>query len=207
MRSEVGSPSPQAITRPRRRYFRLWEELAVLTAHRGLCIYCLASSEVKDHVIPFARGGDDALHNLAPACDDCNDSKNDRTPLEFAAFRLSPGVWGRHGHPGSGQLVDEFDRFRRSYPVWMERIEITQIELLNRQRREWFRNDVSSTYFSSWPQPTIRVKAAIYRHFYGSHVAAAEKAGWPTESSAPFRILRPRDWHARSERPSDWVRL
>ncbi|MEG8277112.1 HNH endonuclease [Streptomyces sp. AHA2] len=193
--------------RPRRRYFPLWEELAVLTAHGGRCVYCLAPSEVKDHVIPYARGGDDDLHNLAPACEPCNESKGNRTPMEFAALRLSPGHWGPRGHPGNGQLRDEFDRMRHTYMVWVDRIEFTHIELLNPRRRAWFKHDFRSTHFNAPTTPTIRVKAAICRAFYTHRIAAAEAAEWPTDSWPPFRIIQPRQWHAPSDHPSDWRSL
>ncbi|MFE3085698.1 HNH endonuclease [Streptomyces albidoflavus] len=193
----------------RRRYFALWEELAVLTAHDGRCVYCLAPSQVKDHVIPFSRGGDDELHNLAPACNACNAVKNGRTPLEFAALTLNPGVWPAGGHPGGGRLRDELDDLRRRYEIWMERIEFTQVELLNPRRRAWFEHDTSRTYFNARSTPTIRVKAAICRAFGIASVAdAAEATGWPTDSFPPFRVIQPRNWHEPlSEAPSDWHRV
>ncbi|MFF9524887.1 HNH endonuclease [Streptomyces achromogenes] len=171
-------------------------------------MYCLAPSEVKDHVIPYARGGDDDLHNLVPACDACNDSKGDRTPLEFAALRLNPGVWGPPGHPGGGRLGEEFEWLRQIYMVWVDRIEHTHIELLNPRRRAWFQNDLRSTHYNTRVSPTVRVRAAIYRGFFTQHVAAAEAAGWPADTRAPFRIFQPREWWAEiSDQPSDWRTL
>lgn len=38
---------------------------------------------VVDHFIPEARGGTDASHNLMPACDRCNSSKQDHSPLDW----------------------------------------------------------------------------------------------------------------------------
>lgn len=207
MTTQASGRSARRTPRPRRRYFPLWEELAVLTAHGGRCVYCLAPSEVKDHVIPYARGGDDDLHNLAPACVACNEAKGDRTPLEFAALRVNPGVWGPPGHPGNGRLGDEFERLRHSYTVWMDRLEFTHIELLHPRRRAWFQRDLSSTYFNAPSTPTIRVKAAIYRASQAHHLVAAEAAGWPSTAWPPFRVFRPRQWHEPlSEDPSDWRR-
>ncbi|GGU31583.1 HNH endonuclease [Streptomyces lavendofoliae] len=208
MISEAGAERLGQRRRPRRRYFPLWEELAVLTAHGGRCVYCLAPSEVKDHVIPLARGGDDAPRNLVPACNACNDAKGDRTPLEFAALRLHPGVWKPGGHPGSQRLVNEFDRLRHTYPIWVERIEFTQIEIVDSRRRAWFHHDLRSTYFNAPTTPTIRVKAAICRALGAGHTAAAQAAGWPTETRPPFRVLQPRQWHQTlSEDPRDWHRV
>lgn len=193
--------------RPRRRYFPLWEELVVLTAHNGRCVYCLAPSEVKDHVIPYARGGDDDLHNLVPACVVCNLAKGDRTPLEFAALSLNPGVWRLARHPGGGRLRDELDDLRRRYEVWMERIEFTQLEVLNPRRRAWFRHDLTSTYFNSKTQPTIRVRAAIFRTIYARCIEAAGASGWTTKSRPPFRIIQQRNWGSQSDHPSDWTSI
>ncbi|MGW5123807.1 HNH endonuclease [Streptomyces sp. NPDC004069] len=179
----------------------------MLSAHDGRCVYCLAPSEVKDHVIPYARGGDDDLHNLAPACTDCNFSKGDRTPLEFATLGLNPGVWGLAGHPGRGQLRDELDNLRRRYEIWIERIEFTQVELINPRRRAWFEHNLTSTYFNAKTQPTIRMKAAIFRAIYTRYIATAAATGWTINGSPPFRIIQPRKWGHESERPSDWVSI
>ncbi len=40
-----------------------------------------------DHVIPLARGGKHALHNLAPSCAKCNCSKHDLMPHEWLERR------------------------------------------------------------------------------------------------------------------------
>ncbi|MEU6164884.1 HNH endonuclease [Streptomyces tanashiensis] len=204
LNSEGVVPEP----RSRRRYFPLWEELSVLTAHDGRCVYCLAPSEVKDHVIPFARGGDDDVHNLVPACVACNLAKGDRTPLEFAALRLNPGTCSQ-GHPGKGLLRDELEDLRRRYETWVERIEFTQVELLYPRRSAWFKHDLAQTYFNAREQPTIRVKAAIFRAHYHRHIAKAAATGWGIDPrSFPFRIIQLRPWGADlSEDPGDWVSI
>lgn len=75
----------------------------------GLCAYCgmsLMSDDavrrndgrvpsgtsrmVVDHVVPRARGGKDAIGNLAPACSDCNCIKGSRS-VEWLAARLANG--------------------------------------------------------------------------------------------------------------------
>lgn len=40
-----------------------------------------------DHIVPVAHGGPDHLSNYAPACPSCNNSKNDKSLLEFMATR------------------------------------------------------------------------------------------------------------------------
>ena len=59
--------------------WRTWEELDWFS-----CTYCDAAlgemvvGEV-DHVIPVSRGGTHSLHNLTPACAECNRGKSDRS--------------------------------------------------------------------------------------------------------------------------------
>jgi 5-methylcytosine-specific restriction endonuclease McrA len=48
------------------------------------CAYCRkACRPTIDHVIPIARGGVDAAHNVVPACKACNCSKRDRLLSEW----------------------------------------------------------------------------------------------------------------------------
>jgi hypothetical protein len=55
------------------------------------CAYCQVPlgllTMVPDHRIPLARGGDLTLANLAPACEECNDSKGALTDKEFIDLR------------------------------------------------------------------------------------------------------------------------
>lgn len=50
----------------------------------GMCVYCAASADTFDHVIPLARGGSHSFENLVPACAQCNRSKHAKTPEEWA---------------------------------------------------------------------------------------------------------------------------
>ncbi|MFD4631699.1 HNH endonuclease [Streptomyces sp. NPDC058284] len=204
MSEQLPSGPGRSSGRPRRRYFPLWEELTVLTAHDGRCVYCLAPSEVKDHVIPYARGGGDDPHNLVPACVACNLGKGERTPLEFAAVSLNPGTWRPGRHPGRGRLHDELDDLRRRYEVWVERIEFTQVEVLNPRRRAWFQHDLRNTYFNTKVPPTIRVRAAVFRGFNAAYLAKAATSGWTTGHWPPFRIYQHRQWGVESLDPADW---
>lgn len=48
------------------------------------CVYCgRGAGMVVDHFVPEARGGTDEARNLMPACDRCNSSKQDHSPLEW----------------------------------------------------------------------------------------------------------------------------
>lgn len=59
----------------------------------GRCVYCGATKDlVVDHVMPHSRGGSDAEHNLAPACEPCNQEKGDLTPTEWRMWRDRAGL-------------------------------------------------------------------------------------------------------------------
>lgn len=51
------------------------------------CQYCdyKGSKITIDHVLPRSRGGEDTWQNLVASCLDCNNSKDNRTPEEWAA--------------------------------------------------------------------------------------------------------------------------
>ncbi|UYL86355.1 HNH endonuclease [Microbacterium phage Jovita] len=50
------------------------------------CVYCgRGAGMVVDHFVPEARGGTDEPHNLMPACDRCNSSKQDHAPEAWMA--------------------------------------------------------------------------------------------------------------------------
>lgn len=41
-----------------------------------------------DHLLPISRGGTHTMDNLTLACRACNAGKSDKTPEEFAAYKL-----------------------------------------------------------------------------------------------------------------------
>ena len=47
------------------------------------CVYCGSPAQQMDHVNPKSRGGSSDDDNLVPACAECNNAKNDMTPLEW----------------------------------------------------------------------------------------------------------------------------
>jgi hypothetical protein len=52
------------------------------------CIYCNASDPSRwDHFHPVTKGGDTIIGNLVPACQRCDDSKQDRTLEEWVNSR------------------------------------------------------------------------------------------------------------------------
>jgi hypothetical protein len=76
----------------------------------GRCEYCRMTQEIQgaefhvEHVLPRAKGGSDALDNLALACPSCNLRKADRT--EHADPRS--GRAERLYHPRRDQWKDHF---------------------------------------------------------------------------------------------------
>ncbi|MCB1278444.1 HNH endonuclease [Prosthecobacter sp.] len=49
------------------------------------CIYCAEKTAKRwDHLYPVSKGGDTSLGNLVPACDSCDDSKQDKTLDEWS---------------------------------------------------------------------------------------------------------------------------
>lgn len=57
---------------------------SIKDAFRNRCVYCgkVATLE-QDHVIPLSKGGKHAIHNIVPACRECNASKADRAAPPF----------------------------------------------------------------------------------------------------------------------------
>lgn len=47
------------------------------------CSYCGGVAEVRDHIVPVAKGGTDSWDNLTPACGKCNAEKGDTSLLMF----------------------------------------------------------------------------------------------------------------------------
>lgn len=67
---------------------------ALVAEHHSRCFYCGEQYSVlwQDHLIPRARGGDDSLDNIVPACRRCNILKRDRTAEEFFAYLEERGL-------------------------------------------------------------------------------------------------------------------
>lgn len=75
-----------------RRFAKLWRPAVRLTRRNVMlrdgyrCQYCGRRGPDQglniDHVVPRARGGQDAWENLVTACEPCNRRKGERTPTE-----------------------------------------------------------------------------------------------------------------------------
>lgn len=58
----------------------------VMSLHNNTCIYCGGIATGKDHVVPVTSGGRDVIHNVVPACIDCNRKKS-AIPVEVWVTR------------------------------------------------------------------------------------------------------------------------
>lgn len=64
------------------------EEWALVRdGYHGLCVYCHAPSDRKDHVTPLSRGGSNDIENIVPACRSCNSRKHRMPLLVWLAVR------------------------------------------------------------------------------------------------------------------------
>ncbi|MGW4599562.1 HNH endonuclease [Streptomyces sp. NPDC004457] len=111
---------------------KTWQWLMVLTAHRGLCVYCGRSSATTiDHETPIAGTGADVWWNFVPACEDCNRWKKGRTARRWVAdldlhHRYPKERFATRGMPP------------RVYAGITRRVERVQREIADMDRREWF---------------------------------------------------------------------
>lgn len=64
---------------------RPWQRLraAVLARDNYTCVYCGREATDADHILPKAKGGEDALYNLVAACSDCNGQKSDKLDVRL----------------------------------------------------------------------------------------------------------------------------
>ena len=71
--------------------FSQWQQVLDSYGHR--CAYCGVKSDhlTVDHVIPVARGGQDTMANVVPACQHCNCSKGAKTPEERFGMGVCSG--------------------------------------------------------------------------------------------------------------------
>jgi len=65
--------------------FDEWHTILARFNHR--CAYCLAQADLQvEHMTPLSRGGRHETENIVPACRRCNQTKNSKNLLEFAAY-------------------------------------------------------------------------------------------------------------------------
>lgn len=56
------------------------------------CSYCGGAGGTVDHIIPRCRGGEDAVMNIAGACNGCNSRKGSRDLMTYLRLRRSHGA-------------------------------------------------------------------------------------------------------------------
>ncbi|MGW1759636.1 HNH endonuclease [Streptomyces mirabilis] len=106
----------------------------VLTAHRGLCVYCGRSrAATLEHEKPIADRGADIWWNFVPSCMDCNRWKNGRSAKKWVR-----DMDLHHRYPEVGFAK----RAMRPevYAGITRRVERAQREIADPDRRDWFRH-------------------------------------------------------------------
>ncbi|AVR56795.1 HNH endonuclease [Microbacterium phage Elva] len=89
---------------------------------RWRCVYCgRGAGMVVDHFVPEARGGEDTVWNLVPACDRCNSSKQAHEPgpwMEAVGVPMArqAALWRVLHLPEAVVLEVPADRFELDYP-------------------------------------------------------------------------------------------
>ena len=64
----------------------------ILEMYANRCAYCGSKQDIQqDHVIPISRGGGTTMNNIVPACRKCNQSKKDKTPIEWLIMQRRTG--------------------------------------------------------------------------------------------------------------------
>lgn len=82
----------------------------LLDNHSKQCVYCGSREHLTiDHYIPRSRGGTSDLENLVLACNDCNNAKGDKLPLEFV-WSKTDGNSKQRGSDSGDQAVSHDGR-------------------------------------------------------------------------------------------------
>jgi len=77
------------------------------------CIYCGAPNPNRwDHFHPVTKGGDTVIGNLVPACQRCDDSKQDRTLEEWVSSRSKHRPTKRR----LKKIQSDFRKYQRKHP-------------------------------------------------------------------------------------------
>lgn len=64
-----------------------WSRAGVLRRDQHICGYCSSPNGFTvDHINPLSRGGRNRWENTVACCNDCNQRKGDRTPVEAGMF-------------------------------------------------------------------------------------------------------------------------
>ncbi|MCX4909605.1 HNH endonuclease [Streptomyces sp. NBC_00878] len=120
----------------------------VLTAHRGICVYCGRSrATTLDHERPVAERGADIWWNFVPACDGCNRWKNGRTARNWVRDMDLHHRYPKVGFTSRAMRPEVYVGIPR-------RVERVQGEIADIDRRDWFRHH--------YGRETHRVKAGMF---------------------------------------------
>lgn len=159
----------------------VWEELVVLCANGGQCLYCGSESQEKDHVIPFEDGGSDELKNLLPICGTCNKKKGKKNPAVWHVAMDLTLRWHGDGSVLDGASLGN-KSLRELYLLThlqvleaLEEIELVQAEVVDERRLAWFRR-----HFQHWGYGSPGWGTAVIRSKYGHKIQEGKESGYPT---------------------------
>lgn len=65
----------------------------LIRLYNSPCLFCGTTEAIQaDHIIPVSRGGSHGEGNLQPLCKSCNNSKNNKTIMEWRICQIRRGV-------------------------------------------------------------------------------------------------------------------
>ncbi|WP_143616952.1 HNH endonuclease [Streptomyces alkaliphilus] len=173
----------------------------VLSANGGKCVYCDGRAETMDHVIPWSRGGPDDHYNLVPACDKCNDSKNDKTPIEWAVQKKFRERWPlRTRRWNSHALRGVHEEAQQACSELLDRLDMVQSEITDDRRSSWFFEHywMYRRSTSTW--------LSVMRRWSADSIEEAKANGWalpPKPKQNRYRVTRKHLGKLLEEIPDD----
>lgn len=178
-----------------------WVCLMVLSANEGKCVYCGDAAETMDHVIPWSRGGLDHYYNLVPACDRCNDTKNDKTPIEWAVQREFRERWPlRTRRRNKHTLRGAFEEAQQVCSELLDHLDVVQAEITDLRRSDWF-------FERYWgPRSSDSMLISFMRSWAAASIAEAKANGWalpPKPKPKRYRVTRKYLGQVLEEIPDD----
>ncbi|MFF1911007.1 HNH endonuclease [Streptomyces sp. NPDC058239] len=178
-----------------------WVWLMVLSANDGRCVYCGGAAETMDHVIPWSRGGLDSYYNMVPACDRCNDTKNDKTPIEWAVQREFRERWPlRTRRRNSQTLRGAFEEAQQVCSDLLDHLDLVQAEITDGRRSDWF----FERYWGHRASDSVWI--SVMRGWAADSIAEAKANGWalpPKPKPKRYRVTRKYLGQVMEEIPDD----
>ncbi|MYW67125.1 hypothetical protein GTY65_24095 [Streptomyces sp. SID8379] len=156
----------------------------VLTANRGLCVYCNAMrSTTLDHVDSIAEGGRNAVENLFPVCRRCNSAKG-RLTVDDWFDEMEQANYCRRGHCVHLEAGCSTRGVVLDIPWWelSDRMEATRATIDDVDRTRWFSHHFARTILRTSTVDVIERKQAAVKK-----LSAYPVPPWTSEETEPER--------------------